>query len=204
MLAMSTQRDTFVAFVDALSTRLDDPDMTGQDLAELVHVSRFHFDRLVSAAAGESPGRFRRRILLERAAFRLVSSDRGVLDIAIEAGFASHEAFTRAFQPGLRFDAVAVSSRTGPSAPRQSRAASHFHPPGSLRLPARTRGDLDGPATEDGRPPCLARRRNGRPCRRAQRRSTRHLDQSLRGQRRRHDDDEHRSFRASSGRWTCG
>ncbi len=62
------------------------------------YLSRFHFDRLVSASAGEAPGALRRRVLLERAAYRLTSrADRTILDIAVEAGYGSHEAFTRAF-----------------------------------------------------------------------------------------------------------
>ena len=62
-----------------------------------MHLSRFHFDRLVAAATGEPPATLRRRVLLERAAYRLVTTDRDVLDIAVEAGYASNEAFTRAF-----------------------------------------------------------------------------------------------------------
>jgi AraC family transcriptional regulator len=68
------------------------------DLAAHVFLSRFHFDRVVSVVCGESPARFRHRVLLERAAYRLVASGQGVLEIALEAGYSSHEAFTRAFQ----------------------------------------------------------------------------------------------------------
>jgi transcriptional regulator GlxA family with amidase domain len=35
--------------------------------------------------------------LLERAAYRLVASGHKVLDVAVEAGYGSNEAFTRAF-----------------------------------------------------------------------------------------------------------
>ena len=83
---MNVPRDTFVAFVDALAERLDDEEVTGADLASLVHLSRFHFARLVSSEAGESPSRFRRRILLERSAYRLITTGTGVLDIGLEAG----------------------------------------------------------------------------------------------------------------------
>jgi AraC family transcriptional regulator len=130
--------DMFSTFVASLATQLDDHDATGDDLAARMYLSRSHFDRLVGAASGETPGRFRRRVLLERAAFRLLTSDTGVLDIAVEAGYSSHEAFTRAF------------SRAYGSAPSSWRAAPtriqletpngvHFHPPGGLRLPARTK-----------------------------------------------------------------
>lgn len=132
---MSAQRDTFVAFVDALAARLDDHETTGADLASLVHLSRFHFDRLVSSEAGESPGRFRRRILLERSAFRLVTTDHGVLEIAVEAGFASHEAFTRAFERAYGVPPSTFRRQPGPVL-LDSASRVHFHPPGSLRLPA--------------------------------------------------------------------
>ena len=56
--------------MDAL---LDDlrADIDGGEVASRVYLSRFHFDRLVRAAVGESPARLRRRILLEQAAYAL-------------------------------------------------------------------------------------------------------------------------------------
>lgn len=132
---MSTQRDTFVAFVDAVASCLDEPVATGDELAASVHLSRFHFDRVVSASGGESPRRFVRRILLERAAFRLLSSPAGVLDIAVEAGYSSNEAFTRAFRRAFGTTPSQFRRVPGPVHLR-SRNRVHFHPPGSLRLPA--------------------------------------------------------------------
>jgi AraC family transcriptional regulator len=133
---MGFAQDTFVAFVDMLSLHLDDHH-DGAELAARMHVSRFHFDRLVTSVAGETPGRFRRRILLERAAYRLLTCDRTVLEIAAEAGYASHEAFSRAF---LR--AYGLPPTAWRTAPRRFQLDApngvHFHPPGSLRLPART------------------------------------------------------------------
>jgi AraC family transcriptional regulator len=91
-------QDTFLRFVDSLATHLDDHQARGPELAARAHISRFHFDRMIGAVSGESPARFRRRILLERAAYRLVTSRISILDIAVEAGYSSNEAFTRAFQ----------------------------------------------------------------------------------------------------------
>lgn len=60
--------------------------------------SRFHLHRTFHRLAGETPKQHTQRLRLTRAAARLVASDASVLDIAIEAGFASHEVFTRAFR----------------------------------------------------------------------------------------------------------
>lgn len=133
---MGTSTDTFVTFVDTLAASLDDHGATVSDLAARAYLSRFHFDRVVRAASGETPTRFRRRVLLERAAYRLVTSGRGVLDVAVEAGYSSHEAFTRAF---ARAYGVKPSTwRVRPTRAIQLAAPNgvHFHPPGGLRLPA--------------------------------------------------------------------
>jgi len=97
MRNMNTAVDTFTRFVDVVQATLDDSDVVGADVADRAHMSRVHFDRVISAIAGEAPGKFRRRVLMERAAYRLVTSRLTVLDVAVEAGYSSHEAFTRAF-----------------------------------------------------------------------------------------------------------
>jgi AraC-like DNA-binding protein len=133
---MSVPTDTFSRFVDVLASTLDEHETTGEALASRVHLSRYHFDRVVTAVAGEPPLAFRRRILLERAAYRLRTSDETVLDIALEAGYSSHEAFTRAFR---RAYGLAPSEWRRRPTRFQIEAPSqvHFHPPGSLRVPAR-------------------------------------------------------------------
>lgn len=135
---MGTSQDTFLRFVDSLASHLDDHEARGGDLAARAHLSRFHFDRIIGAVAGETPARFRRRVLLERGAYRLVTSRMSVLDIAVEAGYSSHEAFTRAFQR-----AYGTPPSTWRAAPRRFQLSApngvHFHPPGNLRLPARSK-----------------------------------------------------------------
>jgi AraC-like DNA-binding protein len=134
----TTAADHFAAFVGVLADALDDHDVTGEALAARLYLSRFHLDRIVSSVAGEPPSRFRRRILLERAAYRLLTTRRSILDIAVEAGYGSHEAFTRAF---TRAYGVGPSTWRGRPTRIQIDAPSdvHFHPPGSLRLPAETK-----------------------------------------------------------------
>ncbi len=132
---MGSERDTLARFVEAVAESLETP-ARGDELAARLHVSRSQLDRAVTASAGEAPGRFRRRILLERAAFRLLQGDLRILEVAIEAGYASHEAFSRAFRRA--YGAAPAAWRTTPgvmhlAAPNRV----HFHPPGGLRLPAR-------------------------------------------------------------------
>jgi AraC-like DNA-binding protein len=132
---MSTSSDAFAVFIARLTDTLDDPELPSADPAAHAFLSRFHFDRLVRAASGESPQRLRRRVLLERAAASLASGPARILDVAVEAGYSSHEAFTRAFRRAYG---------RGPSEWRQSPgpihiaapSGVHFHPPGGLRLPA--------------------------------------------------------------------
>lgn len=134
----TTAADHFAAFVGVLADALDDHDATGETLAARLYLSRFHLDRIVSSVAGEPPSRFRRRILLERAAYRLLTTRRSILDVAVEAGYGSHEAFTRAFTK-----AYGVRPSSWRSRPTRIQIAApsdvHFHPPGSLRLPAETK-----------------------------------------------------------------
>ena len=68
------------------------------DLARHAFRSRTQFFRLFQALIAESPGAMRRRFLLERAAFQLGRSRSPVTEIAFDAGYASLEAFTRAFR----------------------------------------------------------------------------------------------------------
>jgi AraC-like DNA-binding protein len=135
---MSAATDTFVAFVDVLADALDDHETTGDALAARLCLSRFHFDRVIASVAGEPPAAFRRRIMLERAAYRLVTTDRTVLDVAVEAGYGSHEAFTRAFNRAYGTRPTQWRRR-----PTQTQIAApsdvHFSPPGGLRLPARSK-----------------------------------------------------------------
>jgi AraC-like DNA-binding protein len=127
--------------LELVEESLDEPEFAAAELADRAYLSRYHFDRLVRAALGEPPGAFRRRLLLERAAYRLATTDTTVIDIAVEAGYASPDAFTRAFARG--FGCAPSQYRTGAS-PRHELAAAngiHFHPPGGLRLPALERTD---------------------------------------------------------------
>jgi AraC-like DNA-binding protein len=135
MRGMSTATDTFARFVDVLAQSLDDHGASGEELASRLHLSRFHVDRVVSAVGGEPPARLRRRVLLERAAYRLLTTNDGLLRVAVEAGYSSHEAFTRAF--ARAYGETPSRWRRNPTGFRLDAPSEvHFHPPGTLRLPA--------------------------------------------------------------------
>ena len=68
-----------------------------EQLADVAFFSPYHFHRIFRGMVGESVKAHVRRIRLERAALRLKSGDQRVTQIAFEAGYESHEAFTRAF-----------------------------------------------------------------------------------------------------------
>jgi AraC family transcriptional regulator len=143
MKVMGTTQGTFLRFVDSLTSHLDDHKPRGDELAARAHLSRFHFDQVIGAVAGESPARFRRRVLLGRGAYRLITSWMSVLDIAVGVGYSLNEVFTRAFQR-----AYATAPSAWRATPRLFQLPApngvHFHPPGSLRLPARsTVTDMD-------------------------------------------------------------
>jgi AraC family transcriptional regulator len=132
---MSAASDTFARFVRVLADALEGPRTSGEELASRLHLSRFHADRLVAAVAGEPPGALRRRILLERAAYRLLASGDDLLPIALDAGYSSHEGFTRAFKRAYG-SPPSVWRRHPTRLQVPAPNGVHFNPPGGIRLPA--------------------------------------------------------------------
>lgn len=61
-------------------------------------LSYYHFCRYFTAMTGMSPGLYTRRRRLSIAAVMLRDTKASVVDIALDAGFETHEAFTRAFK----------------------------------------------------------------------------------------------------------
>lgn len=86
--------------VAEIQRRLDDPP-DFRELAANAFVSAYHFHRIFDAMVGESPRELCRRLRLERAAYRLRDTDSAVAQIAAEAGYATPEAFAKAFQSGF-------------------------------------------------------------------------------------------------------
>ncbi|HEX2283542.1 MAG TPA: helix-turn-helix transcriptional regulator [Mycobacterium sp.] len=124
-------RELLDAVVDADNTEVG-------DMARSSHASEFHFSRQVRRLTGESPAALRRRIMLERAAWRLRRGE-SVTAVAADEGWSSAEVFSRAFRRSFGVPpsrAADVQFRL--SAPN----GLHFHPPQSLWL------DSDGRTKE--------------------------------------------------------
>lgn len=105
-----------------------DEDLPLEDLARVAHFSPYHFHRIFRGMVGESLKEHIRRLRLERAALRLKHSHRSVLEIALEAGFQTHESFTRAFRallgsPPSQFRSTNTVFFSGPGIHYQNSAA---------------------------------------------------------------------------------
>ncbi|HWA62160.1 MAG TPA: AraC family transcriptional regulator [Caulobacteraceae bacterium] len=104
-------------------------------------VSHFHLAHAFARGAGMSVMDYVRARRLTEAAEALARGASSILDVALEAGYASHEAFTRAFKArfGLTPDAVRRRASTeglaltGRLAPLPANAAI-LPPPGRVRL----------------------------------------------------------------------
>ena len=83
-------------------------DITLDDIARAGGVSRFHVTRAFDAATGRSIMRYVRSRRLTEAAKALSDGAPDILAVALDAGYSSHEAFTRAFreQFGLTPEAI--------------------------------------------------------------------------------------------------
>jgi AraC family transcriptional regulator len=72
--------------------------LTLDDIADVAGVSRFHLMRAFAAATGFSVMRYVRARRLSEAARALAAGAPDILQVALDAEYGSHEAFTRAFR----------------------------------------------------------------------------------------------------------
>ncbi|MDX8360323.1 AraC family transcriptional regulator [Cytobacillus sp. IB215316] len=71
--------------------------LTIEDISHYSGYSKFHFQRLFHQVVGETVGQYIMNRRLSEAATLLVNDSMNILQIALELGYESHEAFTRAF-----------------------------------------------------------------------------------------------------------
>lgn len=81
-------------FVEANSRK----SYTLDDIAAACHVSPFHLTRAFAALTGQSLMRYVRARRLSEAAHQLAAGASDILGLALDMGYGSHEAFTRAFR----------------------------------------------------------------------------------------------------------
>ena len=136
-----------------LQRGLDDPP-TFRELAARYYVSPYHFHRIFRAIAGESPAELTRRLRLERGAWEVRNTSDPISDIAFRSGYATHEAFTKAFQTGFGMPPSVFRAGLRDCPGIRSANGVHFHPNGMTRFHlAQNAGDamkvdvVDVPAT---------------------------------------------------------
>jgi AraC family transcriptional regulator len=93
---MPSERDLLHVLRD-VRRRLDE-DVSLDRLSARAGWSPFHLHRAFRRIVGETPKQYTLRLRLEGAAARLLASDASITEVALAAGFASHEVFTRAFR----------------------------------------------------------------------------------------------------------
>lgn len=95
--APTSSADRLTAMVDWIEAHLEAP-LTLAAIAERAGLSPYHFSRVFSARMGRSVMAHVRARRLIRAARRMVDDpDLRLIDLALDCGFESQEAFTRAF-----------------------------------------------------------------------------------------------------------
>ena len=98
-------------------------------LARGAALSPFHFHRIFRGMVGETPLELHRRLRLERAALCLREESTPVIAVALDAGYDTHEAFTRAFRAHYSCSPSEFRSdsqnRTGCVRPLQIEIAAH-------------------------------------------------------------------------------
>lgn len=93
-----------------IQQHLDEP-LPLEQLAALACLAPHHFHHVFSGMIGEPLASHIRRLRLERAASRCKISEMSVVQIALEAGFASHEAFSRAFRANFKMSPTQFRNR---------------------------------------------------------------------------------------------
>ena len=122
-------------------------DVSLAEIAGVAGVSRFHMVRAFGVTTGHSVMRYVRGRRLSEAARSLANGAPDILAVALDAGYGSHEAFTRAFrdQFGLTPDRV-----------RGRRTTEHLSLMEPIKMDDTPRTDLQPPRLQTGRPLLIA------------------------------------------------
>ena len=96
-------QDRLFRVLTFIQDHLDEP-LPLSVLARVACFSPHHFHRIFRGMVGESVKEHVRRLRLERAAQTLRREQKTILEIALDAGYESHEAFSRAFKTFCGFN----------------------------------------------------------------------------------------------------
>ena len=103
-----------------------------EELAGVACFSSFHFHRVFAAMTGETVADHVRRLRLERGALELRSGAKPVIQVALDAGYEAHAAFTRAFKAAYGVAPAQFRRAKGPVATLAAPSGVHFQPGVSL------------------------------------------------------------------------
>lgn len=97
--AAHAYRIRFRRVLEHIDTHLGEGELTVDRLSGLAAFSKYHFHRQFSALFGIGVHRYVQLVRLKRASYHLAfRADKRILDVALDSGYESHEAFSRAFK----------------------------------------------------------------------------------------------------------
>ncbi len=99
------QRQAVARVIHQMRQRLDQP-LSLNEMADIAHLSRFHFNRVFSSITGVSPRRFLATLRLEHAKRLLLTTALSITEVCYETGYSSLGTFTSHFT-----DLVGVTPR---------------------------------------------------------------------------------------------
>ncbi len=96
-VTLQTYRERLQQVILHIQENLNE-ELSLDELAEISCFSPFHFHRIFRAIVGNSVHQHVRRLRLERAAHLLRQTKTRIVQLALDAGYETHESFTRAFK----------------------------------------------------------------------------------------------------------
>ena len=96
---MSTTASHFIArFKEVVEARLEDSELSVEDLAADMNLSRVQLYRKVKSVTGATPVELLRTARLKRAYQLLVTTDKSISEVAYQVGFTAPSYFTKCFK----------------------------------------------------------------------------------------------------------